>query len=323
MAKPRVGISACLLGRNTRYDGRAKGAPELIAALAPDVEWVPLCPETDAGLGVPRPPMDLYRQADGRIAAITPEGHDCTPQLDAWIAATLPALRRGGLDGAILKARSPSCAIGTALLHDGVPGQDGNPGLATYSASAGDGAPKSVGGTASDGASAPGVFCDGLFAAALKRDMPELSLAEDEDLRSAAQREQFLARLRVHQRLRRDRRWLLVILALLLALLAFMLSSPALSRYLPPCPLHYLSHGRLTCPGCGFTRGWQALLAGDWRGAGVYHPFAFRILPLLALVALGHGLLCRWQRRRWPWSQWLWTALGAWLAAWLLGVILT
>ncbi|MDD4539191.1 MAG: 2-thiouracil desulfurase family protein [Lentisphaeria bacterium] len=319
MAKPRVGISACLLGRNTRYDGRAKGAPELVAALAPDVEWVPLCPEADAGLGVPRPPMDLYRQAGGRIAAITPEGHDCTPQLDAWIAATLPALRHGGLDGAILKARSPSCAIGTARLHDGAPGQDGNSSPDTHGA--GDGASASAVGTAPVGVSASAEVCDGLFAAALKRAMPELPLAEDEDLRSAAQREQFLARLRVHQRLRRDRRRLLVILALLLALLALMLSSPTLSRYLPPCPLHYLSHGRLTCPGCGFTRGWQALLAGDWRGAGVYHPFAFRILPLLVMVAAGHALLCRLQRRRWPLSSWLWTAFGAWIAAWLLTLL--
>lgn len=314
MAKPRVGISACLLGRNTRYDGRTKGAPELIAALAPDVEWVPLCPETDAGLGVPRPPVDLYRLADGRIAAITPAGDDCTPQLAAWIATTLPALRRRGIDGAILKARSPSCAIGSAKLRVGGPVQASNFGRDAQGTAGRE--PVATG----DNRPAPVATGDGLFAAALRRAMPELPLAEDDDLRSAVQREQFLARLRVHQRLRRDRRRLLVILALLLALLAFMLSSPALSRYLPPCPLHYLSHGRLTCPGCGFTRGWQALLAGDWRGAGVQHPFAFRILPLLALAAAGHGLLCRCQRRRWPWSQWLWTALGAWIAAWLLAL---
>jgi len=314
MAKLRVGISACLLGRTTRYDGRAKGAPELIAALSPHVEWVPFCPEADAGLGVPRPPMDLYRQADGRIAAMTPDGHDCTPQLAAWIAATLPTLRSGGLDGAILKARSPSCAIGSAALHDGPPG--------TAAHGAGGDASAPVGETVSGGTSVAAVFGDGLFTAALKRAMPDLPLAEDEDLRSAAHYEPFLARLRVHQRLRQDRRWFLLVLVVLLAVVVLMLSIPALSRYLPPCPLHYLSHGRLTCPGCGFTRGWQALLAGDWRGAGGYHPFAFRILPLLTMVAAGHALLCHWRHRLWPWSQWLWIALGAWIAAWLLGLLL-
>lgn len=315
MEKPRVGISACLLGQNTRYDGRSKGAPELVAALAAEVEWVPLCPETDAGLGVPRPPMDLYRQADGRIAAITPEGHDCTRQLDAWIAATIPTLRRNGLDGVVLKARSPSCAIGSALLHEG------GPGLVGHSSPV----PQGAGAAASAVETAPTVFCDGLFAAALKRVMPKLPMAEDEELRDVVQREQFLSRVRFRHHLRRERPKRLVILAFLLALLllvVFVLSNPALSRHLLPCPVYYLSHGRMTCPGCGFTRGWQALLAGDWRGAAAYHPFAFRILPLLVPVAAGHALLCRWQRRRWPWSAWLWTALGAWIASWLLTLLL-
>lgn len=285
MGKPRVAISACLLGQNTRYDGRAKGAPALVDALAPEVEWLPLCPEADAGLGVPRPPMDLYQQPDGRIAAMNSDGRDCSAQLNAWTAAQIPHLRQRGIDGAVLKARSPSCAVGSAPLRH----------------------------------AAAAAKTDGLFAAALKQAMPDLPIAEEDALQNDEQCRLFLTRVKDRQRQRQTRRRLLLTLSLLVALLAIMLSTPAWSCFLPPCPVNYLSGGRWHCPGCGFTRGWQSFLSGDWRGAGHLHPFGFRVLPLLLLLSLAHAGSCRWRRRPWPWSQWLWIALGAFIACWLLG----
>src|SRR5437773_10846344 len=56
---PRVGISQCLLGDNVRYDGGHKLDSVLIETLGRHVEWVPVCPEVEVGLGTPREPMQL------------------------------------------------------------------------------------------------------------------------------------------------------------------------------------------------------------------------------------------------------------------------
>ncbi|OLD64465.1 MAG: hypothetical protein AUI47_05820 [Acidobacteria bacterium 13_1_40CM_2_68_5] len=55
----RVGISACLLGQAVRYDGGHKRDSIIIEALGCLFEWVPVCPEVEAGLGVPREPLAL------------------------------------------------------------------------------------------------------------------------------------------------------------------------------------------------------------------------------------------------------------------------
>ena len=57
--QPRVGISQCLLGDEVRYDGGHKRDVFLTDVLAPFVEWVPVCPEVEAGLGTPREAMHL------------------------------------------------------------------------------------------------------------------------------------------------------------------------------------------------------------------------------------------------------------------------
>src|SRR5437879_8523101 len=60
MAIPvRVGISQCLLGDNVRYDGGHKRDSVLIEALGQHVEWAPVCPEVEVGLGTPREPIRL------------------------------------------------------------------------------------------------------------------------------------------------------------------------------------------------------------------------------------------------------------------------
>src|SRR5207245_10476418 len=61
----RLGSSACLLGQAGRYDGGQKRDPFLAETLGRFVEWVPVCPEVELGLGVPREPIRL----DGDPAA--------------------------------------------------------------------------------------------------------------------------------------------------------------------------------------------------------------------------------------------------------------
>ena len=55
----RIGVSACLLGRTVRHDGGHKRDRFLTDVLGPHVEWVPVCPELELGLGVPRPTLRL------------------------------------------------------------------------------------------------------------------------------------------------------------------------------------------------------------------------------------------------------------------------
>ena len=64
--RPRVGISACLLGDKVRYDGSDKRDAYLVEVLGQQVEWVRVCPEVEAGMGTPRETLHLVRD-DGRV----------------------------------------------------------------------------------------------------------------------------------------------------------------------------------------------------------------------------------------------------------------
>lgn len=107
-----VVVSDCLLGRACRYNGGHKRVPGLHEALAAaDCRVLSFCPETDSGLPVPRPPMDLHPGPDGHLRALRKDGTDCTPPLQAWIHRTVEALKETPPDLCILKAKSPSCGI--------------------------------------------------------------------------------------------------------------------------------------------------------------------------------------------------------------------
>ena len=67
----RVGISQCLLGDAVRFDGGHKRDSFLTDVLGSHVEWVPVCPEVEAGLGVPREPIHLVRgTASSRLMTV-------------------------------------------------------------------------------------------------------------------------------------------------------------------------------------------------------------------------------------------------------------
>ncbi len=106
----RVGVSRCLLGDRVRYDGRHKWFPGLQAELARlHLQAVPVCPEVEAGLGVPRPPMQLVRRDGG--TRLMEAG---APHADRTDVLTRAARRLAGLDeisGFILKSGSPSCGL--------------------------------------------------------------------------------------------------------------------------------------------------------------------------------------------------------------------
>lgn len=111
----RVLVSACLLGRACRYDGRANHDGELERGLARR-GLVPLayCPEEAGGLGTPRPPAWIEHGGagavlDGAARVRTESGTDVTAQFVAGARGALETCRTHGITRAFLKERSPSC----------------------------------------------------------------------------------------------------------------------------------------------------------------------------------------------------------------------
>jgi uncharacterized protein YbbK (DUF523 family) len=107
----RLGVSACLLGENVRYDGGNKRDANLIATFGARVEWVPVCPEMSIGLGVPREPVNLVETRRGLRMIASRSGKDHTQAMKTWAAAHLEELARARLSGFVLKKDSPSCGL--------------------------------------------------------------------------------------------------------------------------------------------------------------------------------------------------------------------
>jgi uncharacterized protein YbbK (DUF523 family) len=82
------------------------------------VDWVPVCPEVEAGFGTPREPVQLSRD-EGAIRLVTvTTRRDLTAPMDEFIRRRLPELRLEELSGYILKANSPSCGPGQVKVFD-------------------------------------------------------------------------------------------------------------------------------------------------------------------------------------------------------------
>ncbi|MFV1998000.1 MAG: DUF523 domain-containing protein [Acidiferrobacterales bacterium] len=115
--KLSVAVSACLLGESVRYDGRNKFEPRLVDRLRQHFVLVALCPEVEIGLGVPRKPIRLVKDTAGVRAHCGQESrHDVTDLLDGYGRDV--AVSNADVCGYVLKARSPSCGLGTTPLFD-------------------------------------------------------------------------------------------------------------------------------------------------------------------------------------------------------------
>ncbi|HUV39720.1 MAG TPA: DUF523 and DUF1722 domain-containing protein [Planctomycetota bacterium] len=127
MVKPRLGISSCLLGEPVRYDGGHKRDPFLVDTLGAFVEWVPVCPEAECGLGVPRETMRLVGSPDAPRLVTRKTGVDHTERMQKWAEGRLAGLEREDLDGFVLKSRSPSSGMSHVKVYDehGVPAKTG------------------------------------------------------------------------------------------------------------------------------------------------------------------------------------------------------
>jgi uncharacterized protein YbbK (DUF523 family) len=170
---PRIGISQCLLGENVRYDGGHKRDSVLIETLAQYVEWVPVCPEVEVGLGTPREPMHLVgdRQAPRLVTINT--GVDLTDAMNRFAQQRVRELNALNLSGFVFKSASPSCGIAGVPLfnlqevetHDGV----------------------------------------GLFARAFMAHFPDMPLEEESRLHDPQALKDFLERVRAYRQSRMQR----------------------------------------------------------------------------------------------------------------------
>lgn len=109
--KPRLLVSACLLGTPCRYDGKSKGS-DAVRALAEHFELIPVCPEVMGGLPTPRTPSERRGER-----VVTQDGRDVTENYRRGAEAALEVAKREGICAAVLKERSPSC--GSGEIYDG------------------------------------------------------------------------------------------------------------------------------------------------------------------------------------------------------------
>jgi len=171
-SRPRIGVSSCLLGNTVRFDGGHKRQAFLMDELAAYVDWVPVCPEVEVGLGVPRETLRLLEgpAGDARLVGNV-SGTDLTERMNRWAEERVTALAALNLNGYILKKDSPSCGIERVRIYSPTPGSQ----------------PKRSGA--------------GLFANVLRQRLPALPLTEEGWLLDAGRRESFLSRLFTHHRL--------------------------------------------------------------------------------------------------------------------------
>ncbi len=122
-------VSACLVGQHCRYDGKSKRSERVRQALE-GKEVVPMCPEAAAGMGIPRPPVELSGGTGEAVLAgqarvvVVGTSEDRTAQMRRGAEMALKAAQRFGATVAVLKERSPSCGtLGTHVDGVVVPGR--------------------------------------------------------------------------------------------------------------------------------------------------------------------------------------------------------
>jgi len=166
----RVGISACLLGQKVRFDGGHKHNAFLTETFGRFVEWVPVCPEVECGLGTPRESMRLVRVEGGVRLLSVKSGVDLTVQVERFSRSRVSTLAREDLSGYVLKKDSPSCGFERVKVYDrhGTPVRGGR----------------------------------GLFAAALVDAFPHLPVEEEGRLADPRLRDNFVERVFAYRRLR-------------------------------------------------------------------------------------------------------------------------
>ncbi len=111
MQKIRLGISACLLGQEVRFDGGHRWDRFITETLGNYVDFVPVCPEVECGLGVPREAMRLVGAPEAPRLMTVRTKIDLTERMVTWAKKRVQELEQENLCGFIFKSKSPSCGM--------------------------------------------------------------------------------------------------------------------------------------------------------------------------------------------------------------------
>ena len=114
----RLGISRCLLGDPVRYNGGHTRDHFLVDVLGPHVEWVPVCPEVEAGFGTPREAMRLVDDVERPRLITIRSCTDHTEIMRRYTNTRLRDLRSCNLSGYVFKKNSPSCGTRRVRVYD-------------------------------------------------------------------------------------------------------------------------------------------------------------------------------------------------------------
>lgn len=165
----RIGVSSCVIGEEVRWNGGHSRQRYLTDMLGPFVEYVPVCPEVEVGMGVPRPTVRLVREDDD-LRMIDPKNDvDWTSSMRRLSRTRSSELADEGLHGFVLKKDSPTCGVFRVRIYT------------------------------DSGVERNG---QGLFSTALIQRMPHLPIEEEGRLNDARIRENFVERIFAYRRLK-------------------------------------------------------------------------------------------------------------------------
>ncbi|MCA1959680.1 MAG: DUF523 and DUF1722 domain-containing protein [Desulfomonile sp.] len=166
----RIGVSSCLLGENVRYDGGNRLDWFIVGTLARFVDFVPVCPEVELGLGVPREPLHLKGNPAAPRLVTKLTRVDYTDRMLKWAQSRVKDLESERLSGFIFKSRSPSSGMRRVKVHsdEGITKRSGI----------------------------------GLFARAFMEHFPTIPVEDEEHLHDPAARENFIEAIFVLRRWR-------------------------------------------------------------------------------------------------------------------------
>ena len=123
----RIGISTCILGENVRFDGGHKRDRFVTDTLGQFLEFVPVCPEVECGLGIPRESMRLVGDPESPRLMTNRTKIDHTERMITWAQKRVRELEKEDLWGFIFKSRSPSSGMERVRVYNekGIPAKTG------------------------------------------------------------------------------------------------------------------------------------------------------------------------------------------------------
>ncbi len=106
-----IGVSSCLLGEEVRWNGEHKQHRYTKDILGRFFTWIPICPEMEVGMGVPRETVSLYGDPENPKMIGSKSGTNWTAKMNIYLTKRTRELKDSNLCGYIFKSKSPSCGL--------------------------------------------------------------------------------------------------------------------------------------------------------------------------------------------------------------------